>query len=350
VEGMLAPVMSPHAGRLLPISVLLLGLIACGDDGSATAGGEGGSSSISSGAGGAGGAGGLPGPGDFLAPETYDCRGPTEPTPGPRPHDLGCLAEPGCESRFLMGHRMANPFGPENTLSTLRAAILLGVDVAETDIRVTADQRVVLIHDEDVDRTLDGSGDVSSLTLAEIQAMAVLTGPQDPGGDFSCDHAPSLEETMEVARGRIVVELETKNVEAALIAARYLRDEDLYDWAYIQGDRGEIEAVRAEVADVPIAFRINEVEDLDVLGAFDPPPILIEIDDSEELRSDPRLVAFLEETGGKVFTNVFTSADLLVVLDGDVAVYHDAFERGFDMVQSELPHLALWGLGRIEPR
>ena len=89
----------------------------------------------------------------------------------------------------MAGHRIATPFAPENSLSALRAAILLGVDVVETDVRLTADGVVVLIHDGSVERTLEGSGDVDQLTLAELQSLPMKVVGKDakllrgPDGD-----------------------------------------------------------------------------------------------------------------------------------------------------------------------
>ncbi len=45
------------------------------------------------------------------------------------------------------------------------------VDVLEMDLHMTADGEIILIHDDTVDRTTDGSGDVREMTLAEVQAL-----------------------------------------------------------------------------------------------------------------------------------------------------------------------------------
>jgi glycerophosphoryl diester phosphodiesterase len=341
------------AVRALALSLGLLAVSGCGDDASTSTAGSGGSSaagtSTSSSGGGQGGEAGLA-PEDFLATESYDCRAAgAEPTVGVRPHDIACVNDHDCSGRFVMAHRMGNPFGPENSLSVLRASIALGADVAETDIRITADGRVVLIHDAEVDRTLDGTGDVSSLTLAEIQAMPMRTGSSDPAGDFGCEHAPSLEEAMQLARGRIVVELETKNIEAAPIAAAYLRDQGLYADAYIQCDAAECAAVREAVPDVPIAFRMQSLDEVSIIAALDPPPVFVEIDDDEDLRTDPGLQAAMDAGGIKIFTNVFTSADVLAAT-GDLTGYAAVLDRGYDMIQVELIHIALFALGRAERR
>jgi glycerophosphoryl diester phosphodiesterase len=335
-------------------AAVTLAVTGCGSndpDSNTSSTGDGGTGGAAQSSGsGAGGEGGVPTPQDFLPAQAYDCRAADVDTPvGARPHADACLYDRGCRSRFIMAHRMGNPFGPENSLSVLRASIQLGVDVAETDIRITADDRVVLIHDAEVDRTLEGSGDVRDLTLAEIQAMALKRGGTDPEGEFGCEHAPSLEEAMEAARGKIVVELETKNIEAAPIAAAYLRDNDLYAWAYVQGNAEECLAAREGADDVPLAFRLESLDDIPALDALDPPPILVEIDDSESIRESPELRAVLEAKDIKLFTNAFVSADLLAVT-GDDSQYDAIFERGYDMLQSEVVHLALYSQERIAPR
>ncbi|MDP3279410.1 MAG: glycerophosphodiester phosphodiesterase [Deltaproteobacteria bacterium] len=66
------------------------------------------------------------------------------------------------------GHRGAAGLCPENTLASFELAHSLGADVLETDARITRDGHFVLFHDATLERTTDGEGLVSSLTLAEI--------------------------------------------------------------------------------------------------------------------------------------------------------------------------------------
>lgn len=72
---------------------------------------------------------------------------------------------------MLIGHRGARYEAPENTLSGFRHALNLGLSAVEFDVRMTADGHLVVIHDATVDRTTDGTGNVSDLTLAEIRAL-----------------------------------------------------------------------------------------------------------------------------------------------------------------------------------
>lgn len=69
---------------------------------------------------------------------------------------------------YVAGHRGWREKYPENTMSSFEAAAKLGVDQIETDVRITKDGELVLVHDATVDRTSDGVGRVDSMTLSEL--------------------------------------------------------------------------------------------------------------------------------------------------------------------------------------
>ena len=80
----------------------------------------------------------------------------------------------------LIAHRGGPADGPENTLSTFRNAISVGADWIEMDIQRTRDGVLVVIHDETVDRTTDGTGRVEDLTLDQIRELDAGNGEQVP--------------------------------------------------------------------------------------------------------------------------------------------------------------------------
>jgi glycerophosphoryl diester phosphodiesterase len=69
------------------------------------------------------------------------------------------------------GHRGASAVAPENTYAAFEQAVAQGAEYAETDIRRTADGELVLVHDATLDRTSDGRGPVSSITLADLRRL-----------------------------------------------------------------------------------------------------------------------------------------------------------------------------------
>ncbi len=72
---------------------------------------------------------------------------------------------------LIVGHRGMSRAAPENTIEGFRMAYEAGVDGIELDVRLTKDRKVVVIHDASVNRTTNGQGRVSSMTLAEIQRL-----------------------------------------------------------------------------------------------------------------------------------------------------------------------------------
>jgi glycerophosphoryl diester phosphodiesterase len=81
---------------------------------------------------------------------------------------------------IITGHRGAMGSEPENTLRSFRRAVEEGCDEIELDLRVTADGRLVVLHDATVDRTTDGAGAVADLTLDEVRALDAGLGEQVP--------------------------------------------------------------------------------------------------------------------------------------------------------------------------
>ena len=95
----------------------------------------------------------------------------------------------------VIGHRGNSSVAPQNTLAAFEAACAAGVDAIELDVQLTADGHPVVIHDEDVDATTDGTGRIDSMTLDEIRAL-------DAGAWFAPAYAgqrvPVLDEVVDL--------------------------------------------------------------------------------------------------------------------------------------------------------
>jgi len=72
---------------------------------------------------------------------------------------------------LVVGHRGANAVAPENTLPSFQTAIQLKADGIETDVRVTRDNVIILMHDSNVQRTTNGTGEVTDLTWNYIKNL-----------------------------------------------------------------------------------------------------------------------------------------------------------------------------------
>lgn len=122
------------------------------------------------------------------------------------------------ERALVIGHRGAAGAAPENTLPSLRRAVEDGANALEFDLQCSADGRLVVLHDDTVDRTTDGSGAVEGLTLEALRRL-------DAGHAFTPDRGashpfrghgvriPTLEEALEAA-GDLPVVVEVKSAAA----------------------------------------------------------------------------------------------------------------------------------------
>lgn len=106
----------------------------------------------------------------------------------------------------ITGHRGAAGLAPENTLSSIEKALEYPVDRIEIDVQQSSDGVVILMHDETLDRTTDGSGEVRGLTWAELQALHVL----DAEGAATAEGIPSLAAVLDAIAGQRTLVIEVK--------------------------------------------------------------------------------------------------------------------------------------------
>ncbi|WP_199521070.1 glycerophosphodiester phosphodiesterase family protein [Jiangella anatolica] len=109
---------------------------------------------------------------------------------------------------MVIAHRGYWRGAPENSIAAVEQAIERGAHVVEIDVQRTADGHLVLMHDTTVDRTTNGTGAVSSLTLAQIKALRLkehLGGAQAAVTDHQ---VPTLEEALAVVKDRAMVNLD----------------------------------------------------------------------------------------------------------------------------------------------
>jgi glycerophosphoryl diester phosphodiesterase len=108
---------------------------------------------------------------------------------------------------LAIAHRGASGILPENTLPAFLQALDLGAKAIEFDVQLTRDLVPVVIHDETLERTTDGTGRVEDRTLAELLRL-------DAGAWFAPELAgtriPTLEETLDALAGRATLNIELK--------------------------------------------------------------------------------------------------------------------------------------------
>ncbi|AON54938.1 glycerophosphoryl diester phosphodiesterase [Herbaspirillum seropedicae] len=130
---------------------------------------------------------------------------------------------------LVSSHRSCWTETSENSLDGIRRCIAEGIDIGEIDVRTTQDGALVLMHDQTVDRTTNGRGAVTELTLAQVQDLRLYTRGGRQGATLTSRRVPTLQQALAVARGRIVLNLDVKDADIGAMVAAILETDTARD-------------------------------------------------------------------------------------------------------------------------
>jgi len=95
----------------------------------------------------------------------------------------------------IVGHRGAAGLAPENTIKSIKTALINNADAVEFDVRLTRDNKLILCHDNNLERVIGKKTRVKSLSYSEIKKLLTISG----------DPIPTLEEALEAIGSRIAI-------------------------------------------------------------------------------------------------------------------------------------------------
>ena len=210
---------------------------------------------------------------------------------------FGSLRNPG-QAALIAGHRGDRSAAPENTLPALQGALDSTLDFVETDVQLTADGVPVLIHDETVDRTTDGTGAVADLTFSQLREL-------DAGSWYSPEFAgvvvPSLDEFLTVfatSEKQALVELKgfwTED-EVRMVVGKVAASGSTHRVTFASFDFTTIMNLRAAAPEVPrvIIQRLLPADPVGLARHFDAIAILTS---PGSVEAHPDAVADMHEAG-----------------------------------------------------
>jgi glycerophosphoryl diester phosphodiesterase len=112
------------------------------------------------------------------------------------------------ENKILTcAHRGNQNNAPENSLKSIQDAMDTQIEMVEIDIRQTKDGKFILMHDSTLERTTNGSGNVSDFTLIELQELKL----KDNRGVLTSERIPTLKQALNLGRGKIYFDLDMSN-------------------------------------------------------------------------------------------------------------------------------------------
>ena len=222
----------------------------------------------------------------------------------------------------MIAHRGEHLQHPENTLPAIEAALRIGVDYVELDVRTSLDGHLVLMHDATVDARTDGQGEVRAMGFAAIRAL-------DAGVKFDAKFAgtkvPEFDEALELLRGKCGLYLDWKDaVPEALVAA--LRRHKMIDQTVVYGGIEKLALLKKLEAGIRLMPEaVSEVYMKQCLERLDAKVIAF---DRRDFRDE--LIALAIAAKADIFVDRLGP-------DDHRAAWLDAVKRGATGIQSDHP-------------
>lgn len=146
---------------------------------------------------------------------------------------------------LVIAHRGASAVEPENTLRAFERSIQMGAQMIELDLHRTRDGHIVVIHDDELSHTTNARGRVSHLSFDAVRRADAGQG----------ERVPTLQETLELTRGRVQLYLEIKAPAAAEETLRIVREFRCESEVMLASfDLGLMQRLGEEVTDMEIGL------------------------------------------------------------------------------------------------
>jgi glycerophosphoryl diester phosphodiesterase len=161
---------------------------------------------------------------------------------------------------LIIGHRGAAGLEPENTLRSFARALEIGVDAIELDV-YCVDGHLVIIHDDTLERTTNGRGDVMAHSFAELRRLDAGHG----------ERIPTLDEVFAQMPTHFTVNVELKGKATARPVARCIAEHGHVDTIVSSFDHPELSRFHAAAPDVRVAPLFHRTSALmfDIADALD---------------------------------------------------------------------------------
>lgn len=136
----------------------------------------------------------------------------------------------------LTAHRGAAGLAPENTISAVRAGLKYGADRIEIDVHQSSDDSLIVIHDNTLDRTTNGSGKIKDFTYSELMKYSAGIKYSE---EYANEKIPTLDEVIKEINGDAILLIEVKhggdiypNIEKNIVKA--IERNSAQQWCIIQ--------------------------------------------------------------------------------------------------------------------
>jgi len=229
-------------------------------------------------------------------------------------------------SVLMAAHRGAKSLAPENTLSSYKKAIELGLDFIEIDIHQTQDGKLVLLHDDSLKRTTGLDKSVRDIDYAEIRK---LSAGEWFGILYKDEKIPSIDEVFEMAKGKIKFYVDFKDGKPEdLVDA--MRRHKVVDDCVIYGNPKRLSEIKSLEPKAKVMPGLGDPKQIDDLINICQPYAF----DTKWGILSKELISECHSKGIKVFSDSMGDHE-------NIDDFYQAMEWGIDCIQTDEPIILL---------
>lgn len=236
---------------------------------------------------------------------------------------------------IVSAHRGGSEKGyPENTTYAFQHCLEAAPMMFETDPRLTKDGQLVIMHDPTLERTTMSHGKAKDYTLAELKAIKMK---DSFGNEVDAAHPPSLEDAIEWAKGKTILNLDIKDSPSQL-RLDAVKKHDAFGWVMFTVHSAK-EAKWFYDADkrsmfAAVVFNLDQMKSYEEAGVpWD--HIAIAYVGSKDLPENKALYDALHAKGVMVMVAAAPSYDKLPTAEERAAAYRKVFEDGADILETD---------------
>ncbi len=239
---------------------------------------------------------------------------------------------PDASKVLVASHRAAHNFAPENSLLAVKNAIKEGIDIIEIDVKTSSDGVVMLMHDGTINRTTNGTGKLESYTFDELRKLRLKNGD----GTLSEHQIPTLEEVFQIAKGKILIDLDLKLDNIEPVVAEVQKSGMQTQAFFFDSDYSVLKRIKAIDPSLYLMPRTHSREEVEeAIGIFK--PSIIHIDPTFYTKE---LIDDLNKRKIKVWINALGNVDASL-MGGDSKVFLDFLKNGAQVIQTDQPEKIL---------
>lgn len=236
------------------------------------------------------------------------------------------------EHILVAAHRAMHPKYPENSLAAVQGNIGLGVDILEIDVRESKDGRLVLMHDETIDRTTNGTGKISGLDFSTLKGFNLIHNE-----NITLERIPTFEALLEIAKDKIMIDVDFKEDDLTAIKKAYtlikkhrMEEQILF---YIYDNYQLIPLLRKlnpKIKIMPRAYSRKDVRKILKIGGIK----VIHIDES--FYKD-RTMQKIKSSGSRIWSNALGKYDQMEKHKKDSGFSQLLDKKYINVIQTDLP-------------